>query len=227
MNKNPKSSQNFLKKIHNHVRFIAFLCTIGVLFAGLAILISFFPIPPLDILISQGIQQQGEDLAFFIMQALSFFGEVPVAIVMIGGIFFWLYMSGNRKEAFFLFGTIIADIVNVGLKLLINRPRPTDDLVTIAHVFTDTSFPSGHTVHYTVFFGYLIVIMFFIKNIPTLIRILVTIISVILIGGISVSRIYLGAHWASDTVGGYLVGILFLSSIIYWYLQMREKRYRI
>ena len=55
----------------------------------------------------------------------------------------------------FILSTFIADAATFILKLLINRPRPTDTLVTIYQKLGDPSFPSAHVVHYVVFFGLL------------------------------------------------------------------------
>src|SRR6185436_7935994 len=100
----------------------------------------------------------------------------------------------------------LADWFNHSLKVLINRPRPSRELVEVLQRFDQISFPSGHVVHYVVFFGFLFAVMLANSRINLFTRVLVSIICIFLIMGVSVSRIYLGAHWATDVIGGYIMG---------------------
>ena len=51
-------------------------------------------------------------------------------------------------------------------------------------------------------------------------NIIIGVSSVVLILTISISRIYLGAHWATDVLGGYLFGFIYLGIILKFYLFM-------
>jgi undecaprenyl-diphosphatase len=104
------------------------------------------------------------------------------------------------------------------MKILIHRARPTPEDAKILSTFTQSSFPSGHVVHYVVFFGFLIAAMIVNKNISSFWRIFVGILSAFLILTVSISRIYLGAHWATDVLGGYLFGFIYLGIMLKFYL---------
>jgi undecaprenyl-diphosphatase len=88
--------------------------------------------------------------------------------------------------------------------------------------FTRFGFPSGHVVHYVVFFGFILTVMIVNKKIPLFWRIFIGIFCTFLIFTISISRIYLGAHWATDVMGGYLYGFVYLGIILKFYLKDRE-----
>jgi undecaprenyl-diphosphatase len=93
------------------------------------------------------------------------------------------------------------------LKYAFHRTRPTSEAVKVLQELTTPSFPSGHVVHYVVFFGFLLATMFYVPRIPKEVRIVIGAFCGFLILAVGFSRIYLGAHWATDVIGGYLVGI--------------------
>ena len=89
------------------------------------------------------------------------------------------------------------------------RPRPTEFRLIEE---TGYSFPSGHSMISLAFYGYLIYLIYKYINNKHLKRILIIILST-LICIIGVSRIYLGVHYTSDVLGGFLISIAYL--IIY------------
>lgn len=97
-------------------------------------------------------------------------------------------------------------IINNLIKVIIARPRPEiNKLVTE----TGYSFPSGHSITSMVFYGYLVYLTYkYINN--KKIKILLIIFLILLIPTIGLSRIYLGVHYASDVLCGFLLGIIYL-----------------
>lgn len=103
----------------------------------------------------------------------------------------------------------IVTILNQIIKFIMQRPRPTEFRLIEE---TGYSFPSGHSMVSLAFYGYLIYLIYKYINNKHLKRTLIIILS-ILICIIGVSRIYLGVHYTSDVLGGFLISLAYL--IIY------------
>jgi membrane-associated phospholipid phosphatase len=147
------------------------------------------------------------------------FGYMPYAPIMIAGTALFFLIFKRKKEALFVILTALSSLISLSIKILVNRPRPTDNIVKILVKTTEKSFPSGHVLFYVVFFGFLALLMFELKAIPKLIRISVSAISLLLIFTIPYSRVYLGAHWFTDVTAGFFLGLLCLYGLSIWYLK--------
>lgn len=122
--------------------------------------------------------------------------------------FFIVILSASHPVLFF----VIAN--------LINRPRPSPDLVRVDFAIKVGGFPSGHVLLYTLIFGYLIYITFlFVKNM-TLKLLLIFIFSTLMFL-MGVARIYSGQHWPTDILGGYILGGIWLSLIVKIYKKFK------
>jgi len=108
--------------------------------------------------------------------------------------------------------TIPEALVAAGVKALVARPRPSAALVHVTTRLTDPSFPSGHALHYTVFYGFLAVMLATAYK-PSGWRTVLIVVCIALIALVGVSRVYLGEHWTSDVIGGYLIGALYLAPL--------------
>lgn len=202
-----------LKKISLYLLF--FLVVLIIL---LALFVTYLPVTVIDLKVSDKIQSKGDYTLPMIMYFVSFIGNLYPALITVISASLIYFVSGNKKEAFFVLGVFVADGINFIIKLLINRPRPSEEFVHILQKLSDPSFPSGHVVHFTVFFGFILLTMFTTKKVNNFFRLLISIISISLIALISISRIYLGAHWFTDVIGGYLVGFILLFFLVNLYL---------
>ena len=103
----------------------------------------------------------------------------------------------------------IIAILNQVLKRILQRPRPTEFRIIEE---TGYSFPSGHSMVSMAFYGYLIYLIYkYIKN--KYFKCISIVLLSILICSIGISRIYLGVHYTSDVLGGFLISVSYL--IIY------------
>ncbi|WP_079701641.1 phosphatase PAP2 family protein [Daejeonella lutea] len=120
---------------------------------------------------------------------------------------------------------MFSGVVSHFLKILINRPRPTKDLVRIIENARHQSFPSGHVLFYIIFFGFMIVLLYHLKLFSRRIRIALISFCSVMILAIPFSRIYLGAHWFTDVLASVFLGIIFLFILSYFYLQASVTRH--
>ncbi len=117
-------------------------------------------------------------------------------------------------DAVFLALSTLAPAVNLGIKELVARPRPDPEVWLVAE--TGFAFPSGHSVFAAAFLGALVWMLGrpgSLEGWPVLRRITQGIL-LLLILAVGVSRVYMGVHWPSDVIGGFLFGALYLWLLI-------------
>lgn len=100
-------------------------------------------------------------------------------------------------------------VINRILKLIFMRERPQN----VTHFVNETwySFPSAHVMISTAFYGYIIYLIY--KKDLKYKWIYISLLSVLLLL-IAVSRVYLGAHYATDVIGGVIFAIIYLAIFI-------------
>jgi membrane-associated phospholipid phosphatase len=132
-------------------------------------------------------------------------GYVVVIILLV---LFFVLVHRNWK---FILQTVtvllLATFSNMALKQVINRARPS--LEHLVEVYT-LSYPSGHAMSAMGFYGFLI---FLVARYTINIFLKVSLITflVLLILSIGISRIYLGVHYPSDVLAGYIGGLIWVT----------------
>ena len=196
-----------------------------VLFALLAWFVHLHPILSIDVTITREFQENQSPFLKGFMVAVSFLGNQAIiftALIFLTALFFWIVRL--RLEALFIAGlSIVSGITNTLIKLLVSRPRPTTQFVSIFQHATGQSFPSGHVMSYVAFWGLLFslgLILFRRDRWWHYALLIIPALFVVLVGP---SRIYLGDHWASDVLGGYLFGGLLLGIALWVYLRLKER----
>ena len=132
------------------------------------------------------------------------------AIFLIGIAVILFIVIKNKKIGISIITNLgIITILNQLLKRILQRPRPEEFRIINESGY---SFPSGHSMISMAFYGYLIYLIYkYAKN--KYIKWTSIILLSILICSIGISRIYLGVHYTSDVLGGFLISISYL--IIY------------
>ncbi len=170
-----------------------------------------------DVTITREVQKFNAGWFDVLMRALSWIGFAPQVYVISFLILFFLYASGLKWKLVVAFASVVGiSVLGLGIKLLVDRPRPSADLVYVVSQLKDYSFPSGHVLYFTAFFGYLVFLAYTLLKHSWWRTSLIVILGgmVALIG---LSRIYEGQHWASDVLAAYLLGSIWLALTVYSY----------
>ena len=119
-----------------------------------------------------------------------------------------LWFSRHHVSALLFAGSVVGGFgLSSLMKIAVARARP--DLWVALVTETTYSFPSGHTVMATVFFGGLAAIVFHLSR-NRLARFLAAAGAFVAALTVAVTRIYLGAHWTTDTIAGMLTGLIWV-----------------
>ncbi|MGZ7094106.1 MAG: phosphatase PAP2 family protein [Candidatus Angelobacter sp.] len=199
------------------VLFQLTLLIITVAFAVLTFLVKTTPSFPIDLLITRGIQQINIPFFYELMVVVSWPGFGPQSFILTALIVLMIYGFGLHWEAVMaMVAAVFSTAVNVLVKDLIQRPRPTGAVVHVLDTLNSYSFPSGHVMFYLGFFGFVWFLAFSLLK-PSFKRGLLLVFFGGLVILIGISRIYVGEHWASDVLGSYLLGTLTLVAMIQVY----------
>lgn len=140
-----------------------------------------------------------------IAKFFAFIGSPKFLIPIIPVVFlFSLYINKRIFSLGLLLSTAGSYLMNQLIKTIFQRPRPTDFMLMSESSF---SYPSGHTMTNTCL--YLFLAYYFSKNKDENTRKLYYFIAIVFSGMMGMSRVYLGVHYISDVVGGFLVAYFF------------------
>lgn len=206
-------------RAHRARLFQAYLLVTLLAFIALAVLANTTPYFNFDLLFTRELQSEIPPWFGFVLTAVSWPGYMGPSIFVTAIMVSLLAVFGLRWQAV---SALLAALTSTGLnavvKAIIRRPRPSSDLVDVFQTLSSYSFPSGHTMFYTTFFGFFLFLSFTLLK-RSWIRTSTIILFTALIVLVGPSRLYLGEHWASDVAGGYLLGSLTLILAIQIYLK--------
>jgi undecaprenyl-diphosphatase len=143
-----------------------------------------------------------------VMVNASRFGSTPSLIVIAVAVTAWLVWRGRRADAALVLGVTAGGLALAPLlKLVVERPRPALSEHVVA--VNSWSYPSGHSLNSMVVLGLLTVLA--VRERPGRARrALPAALGAFLIVLVGFSRVYLGVHYPSDVLAGWLIGILWL-----------------
>jgi membrane-associated phospholipid phosphatase len=204
------------------------LVAYGILLALSALLawwVYYHPVLAVDVTITREFQENQAPWLRYTMIAVSFIGnEAALSFGLIVLVVLLLWIVDLRLEAIMVVAvTATSAFLNELIKYIVARPRPTPSLVDIIQQASGQSFPSGHVMSYVAFWGLLFsfgIILFQGKHWWRTGLLIISGLLVVLVGP---SRVYLGDHWASDVLGGYLISGVLLGIALWIYLDLKGR----
>jgi len=140
----------------------------------------------------------------------SWLGEYGVTIALVIALVVFLVLRWHRAAIWLTVTMAGALVLDVSLKYAFHRQRPTPFFVPLPHTY---SFPSGHALFSLCFYGVLAgLIADRVKS--RAVEVCVWVAAALLIAAIGLSRIYLGVHYPTDVIAGYVTAAVWVSSMI-------------
>jgi undecaprenyl-diphosphatase len=144
------------------------------------------------------------------MQVLSIIGgQVLTALSVILPVVLW-WRAKRRAALWLAVTTLGALVLDLALKYAFHRHRPTPFFGSLP---TTYSFPSGHSLFSFCFFGTLAGLMASRTSSKSL-KAVIYVLAALLIFSIGLSRIYLGVHYPTDVVAGYLAAGIWVTTVV-------------
>ena len=150
-----------------------------------------------------------------VFRAITKFGDEEVLILI--AIVCLIFIKNRRIGGSIAINLASIGLINHILKEIIQRPRPPIEFRMVEE--SSFSFPSGHAMASMAFYGLMMYYIYnYLKN-EKLKNIICTILSILILL-VGVSRIYLGVHYASDVIAGFLLSIIYLVLYITFILKL-------
>jgi membrane-associated phospholipid phosphatase len=206
--------------------YLALLALAAALFITLALLVrGEDTLLRFDLPIERAVQGVTLPGYGWLLTHVSDFGYDPLTSLSFIVVFAVLLLARKWREALLGCGaSLLGCLVASGLRQLIERPRPDDTVVNVTRQIVGYGFPSGHVTQYVTLFGFCfyLVLIAWRGGVP---RIFLLTFLGLLVALVGPSRVYLGAHWPSDTLAAYLFGGLWLAATIELHILI-ERRLR-
>lgn len=138
-------------------------------------------------------------------------GAAGLSLLSLGAALLALAQKRGRLAATFVLAFGSAGLLSVIFKALIGNARPVDALIGVH----DASFPSGHMLSGTVFYGLLAALLLD-SHVRRGVRALGVTLLLLVIVGIGLSRLYLGVHWPSDLLGSLGLALIVLAALLFF-----------
>jgi undecaprenyl-diphosphatase len=213
----PRRQPGFFDLVVNRLQAVGISLLAGLVFSA-AIVVAFGLLArevfltaragPLDseiTLFVRGLQTPTRDNLALL---LTFFGShlflIPATVLVA----LVLRANGHPTSALLFFSSVAGGFVlNALLKISFHRARP--DLWPALVAEHSYSFPSGHAAMSTVFYGGLAAVVFHLTDrlLPRMTAVALALIAIVTIMG---TRVYLGVHWTTDVLAGFVVGVFWV-----------------
>lgn len=136
-----------------------------------------------------------------LMRAITFVGGTPMIMLLLlgGALLSYVLERTTRWSIFFVSVLALAPQSSALLKELVGRPRPT--LSPLYEIASD-AFPSGHATNSAAALGAVAMFVALRSKTPWIVWGLAGVVVL----AVGVTRVYLGVHWPTDVIAGWLLG---------------------
>jgi undecaprenyl-diphosphatase len=133
---------------------------------------------------------------------------ITLFVVVTAAVIYLLRRRRIRLALYLVVTSVVGGLVDTAVKVLVDRPRPVVDHPIASAL--GKSFPSGHAMSSTVTYGALALV--FLPVLPRRWRPVALCAVVVLVLAIGTSRLFLGVHFVSDVIGGFVLGLAWLAA---------------
>src|SRR5947208_8927869 len=175
----------------------------GTVFAALAVVASAMPYTPVDLVVERWVQAAPWGPLLYPMELTNWIAgwrQTALALAVVVAVLAW-----NRRSALLVALGLPANLVAVGVKDVVGRPRPPASLVSNHELDSGFSYPSGHATFYT--WLCILVLVALWPRLPLPIRPVAVGAAGLVIVVACTGRVWAGAHWPSDVAGGFALGV--------------------
>jgi undecaprenyl-diphosphatase len=167
-----------------------------------------------DVRATRALQRMDHPLLASAMRGVSWFGFRQQSLVLPAVTIVGFTLAGHRRDARYLGIAWAGSMLSYTTKLVVRRPRPNGEGINVVEAdLRDTSFPSGHVLHYVTFWGFFAYLCYELLS-PRSERVVPPVAIGSAIGLVGPSRVYLGHHWLTDVLGSYTLGAGLLAAMI-------------
>jgi len=148
-----------------------------------------------------------------LFRATSAIGELGAVQALVGGAVVIALLVVSRRAGYLMLLGALASVLNLGIRLLIPRDGPGATEHVVFDPSRGHSYPSGHAVLFT--WVTFLVAAGISPRIPAQLRYVVWALAAAVTAVACIGRVWVGAHWPSDVVGGLLLGLGW-SAFVLW-----------
>lgn len=185
---------------------------LGFLLAVLQGIVAKAPFVSLDIRLHNAVPLfRTTGMTWFMFMLTTLGSATVLSLLCLGVALHALARDRPRLAAIFVLGLAGTGLISATLKALIGRARPLDAIVGL----NEASFPSGHLLSGAVVYGLLASLLLGSRARPGVRAVGITLLLLVIVG-IGISRVYVGAHWPSDLLGSLALALIVLASLLFF-----------
>jgi membrane-associated phospholipid phosphatase len=189
---------------------VAVVCAVAA--AGLALYVAGHPYIPADVTVEDGVQSINWGPLLLIFPIFSWIGDAKGAILEV--IVIALILVVNRRAWILAVLSALTGAWYVVVSHVIIRPRPTAaQVLRVTEHPNASSFPSGHTM-FVITLTTVLMLCLGRRFLPRWAQPAGWVLVLLVVLANAISRVYVGAHWPTDVLEGFLISVAWLSFVI-------------